>query len=126
MAKRILVVEDQPDQAKVVEVLLKRWGFQVETALNGAEAIEVLERIPLDGMTLGIRMPRMNGFEVLRRLRQADQKMPVIIISGWLSFLKETDKEYEYLRNNAQALISKPIIANELKRAIDRWFGVPC
>jgi len=42
-------------------------------------------------MTLGIRMPRMNGFEILCLLRQGDQKMPVIIISGWLTFLKETD-----------------------------------
>jgi CheY-like chemotaxis protein len=84
--------------------LLQKWGFEVETVFNGAEAIDVLGRIPLAGMTLGIRMPCMNSFEVLRHLRQRDQKMPVIIISGWLAFLKETDSDYAYLRGNAQGL----------------------
>ena len=76
MAKRILVVDDEPDTVKVLALLFKKWGFQVETALNGADAMEVLERVPLEGMTLGIKMPRMDGFEVLRHLRQKDQKTP--------------------------------------------------
>src|SRR5262245_40032598 len=115
MAKRILVVEDQANQVKAVELSLKKWGFEVETVYNGADAIDIPDRVPLDGMTLDIRMPRMNGFEVLRHLRQTDQKMPVIIISGWLTFLKETDEDYQFLKNNAQGLLLKPVIGDELK-----------
>lgn len=123
MAKRILIVEDQSNQQEVLALVFKKWGFEVETAFDGADAIDLLHRVPLDGMTLGIRMPRMNGFEVLRHLRQTDQKMPVIIISGWLAFLKETDSDYEYLRDNAQGLLMKPVTTNELKPIVDRWFG---
>lgn len=123
MVKRILVVDDEPDMVKGLALYFRKLGFEVETALNGAEAIEVLERVPLDGMTLGFKMPRMDGFEVLRHLRQEDQKTPVIIISGWLAHLKETDSDYEYLKNNAQGLFLKPVSFDELKPVVDRWFG---
>lgn len=70
-------------------------------------------------------MPRIMGFEVLRRLRQKDQQMPVIIISGWLAFMKESDTDYEFLRNNAQGLLLKPVSSDELKPLVDRYFGLP-
>ena len=123
MAKRILVVDDEPHMVKVLALFFRKWGFEVETDFNGADAIEVLERVPLDGITLGIKMPRMDGFQVLRHLRQKDKKTPVIIISGWLAHLKETDNDYVYLRNNAQELFLKPCSSDELKSGVDRWFG---
>jgi len=125
MTKRILVVDDEPQLVKLLALLFKKWGFEVETALNGAEAIEVVERVPLDGMTLGIRMPRMNGYEVIRYLRRTDRKIPVIIVSGWVQALNKDDEQDNFLMSNVQALFPKPVISDELKPAVDRWFGPP-
>lgn len=125
MARRILIVDDDPDFVEVLARLFMKWGFEVEIAFNGADALEILERVPLDGMTLGIRMPQIMGFEVLRRLRQKNQQMPVIIISGWLAYMKEGDTDYEFLKNNAQGLFLKPVCSDELKPLVDRYFGLP-
>ena len=125
MAKRILVVDDELDTVKVLAAVLRKWGFDVETALNGAEALEVLARIPIDGMTIGIRMPRMDGYEVIRHLRRTDHKMPVIVVTGWPLALKGDEEDHIYLTNNVQALFPKPVSSNELKPAVDRWFGPP-
>lgn len=51
MARRILIVDDDPDFVKALALFFKKWGFEVETACDGADAIEILERVPLDGMT---------------------------------------------------------------------------
>jgi len=108
-------VDDDPGTVKGLALCFRKWGFEVETVFNRAEAIDVLGRIPLVGKTLGIRRPRMNSFEVLRHVRQRDHKMPVIIISGWSAFLKETDSDHAYLRGNAQGLFLKSVSADELK-----------
>jgi CheY-like chemotaxis protein len=123
MAKRILVVDDEPGTVKVLALLLRKWGFEVETAVDGAEAIKVLERVPLAGMITDIIMPRMTGVEALRQLRQANPSLPVLVISGTYHQLKESD--LEFLRNNAQALLPKPIGPDELKQVVDQWFGLP-
>jgi CheY-like chemotaxis protein len=123
MAKRILVVDDDPDTVEILAATFRKWGFEVETALNGAEAIKVLEQIPLAGMTLGIRMPRMNGHEVVRYLRRNGQRLPVIIVSGWVPALNKADEEDAYLMNNVEALFPKPVSSDELKQAVDRWIG---
>ena len=126
MAKRILVVDHEPDVVKLLAATFRKWGFEVKTAFNGAEAIEVLSRVPLDGMTLGIMMPRMNGYDVIRFLRRTDQKMPVIIISGRVPHLDKAKDEDAFLMNNIQALFPKPVSGTDLKSAVDRWFGMPC
>jgi DNA-binding response OmpR family regulator len=119
-------VDDDPGTLRGVALCVRKWGVEVDTVFNRAEAIDVLGRIPLAGKTLGIRMPRMNSFEVLRHLRQRDHKMPVIMISGWLAFLKETDSDHAYLRGNAQGLFLKSVSADELMPIVDRWVGKCC
>ena len=125
MAKRILVVDDDSDIVMALEAGLKVWGFEVKTALDGIEATEVLERSAIDGMILGIIMPRMNGFEVVRHLRENGWKIPVIVFSAWASVLHENNPRDAYLMSNVQALLPKPVTRDELKVAVDRCFGLP-
>jgi CheY-like chemotaxis protein len=127
MPKRILVVDDDPDIVMSLENALTMWGFEVETALDGMEAIEVLERVAIDGMILGIQMPRMNGYEVVRHLREAGRKIPVIIFSTFVPFVQNQKNEPQaaYLMSNVQALLPKPVTRDELKESVDRWLGPP-
>jgi CheY-like chemotaxis protein len=123
MPKRVLVVDDDPDTVRGLEDCLTEWGIDVETARDGAEALQLLGREALTGMTLGINMPRMNGVEVLRHLRGTDQSMPVLIISAGYDFLNEGD--LHFLRDNAQALLPKPWDRDQLKMVVKSWFGLP-
>ena len=123
MAKHILVVDDDPDIVMALAAALKAWGFEVETALDGIEATEVLKRSGIEGMILGIQMPRMNGFEVVRHLRESGWKIPVIVYSVFASVLHQSNPQDAYLMSNVQALLPKPVTRDELKATVDRCFG---
>ena len=125
MVKRILVVDDDSDIVMALEAALKVWGFEVETGLDGIEAIEALKRSAIDGMILGIQMPRMNGFEVVRYLRENGWKIPVIVYSAFASVLHENNPQGAYLMRNVQALLPKPVTRDELQTTVDRCFGLP-
>lgn len=69
MNKRIMAVDDSPSVRKLLEFSLKAKGYLVTTAENGQEALEVLDQEKFDGIILDINMPRMDGFEFLKRVR---------------------------------------------------------
>ena len=125
MVKHILVVDDDPDIVMALEAAFKAWGFEVETALDGIEATEVVKRSAIDGMILGIQMPRMNGFDVVRHLRENGWKIPVIVYSTFASVLHKNNPRDAYLMSNVQALLPKPVTRDELKLAVDQCFGPP-
>ena len=84
MANRILVVEDDLDIARVIEKCLRAWGYEVEIVQSGEEAIAALRRSLPIGMTLGLFILGISGVKVLQYLRQTDQSLPVVVISGGL------------------------------------------
>lgn len=87
MSKRILTVDDDPMIRNLTRTILEASEFQVVSAANGAEAIDLLENEPrpieLDCIILDVQMPEMNGFDVLTRLKlHADtQNIPVIMLT---------------------------------------------
>jgi CheY-like chemotaxis protein len=83
---RVLVVDDNDDIRDLFRRLVERAGHAVETAADGVEAVEVLERESFDLMLLDLTMPRMNGVDVVRWLRAHPDVAPelrVVVISGW-------------------------------------------
>ncbi|MFZ0549116.1 MAG: response regulator transcription factor [Candidatus Promineifilaceae bacterium] len=77
----LLVVDDESDLLAELKPLLERSGFVVETASDGTQAIDATKRLQLDLIILDVLMPQMDGREVLRRLRQADNWTPVILLT---------------------------------------------
>ena len=69
MSARILVVDDVPDNVKLLEARLSAEYFDVLTASNGAEALAICARAECDIILLDVMMPEMDGFEVCRRLK---------------------------------------------------------
>ena len=69
MAKKILVVDDEPDLVHLYRLVLEMSGFQVETATSGAEALRLFAANPADLVLLDVMMPNMDGIEVCQRLR---------------------------------------------------------
>jgi len=78
---RILVVDDEPDLLAELAPLLERTGFSVVTASDGQQALNIVSRDPPDLIVLDVLMPRLDGREVLRQLRQSGQLDPVILLT---------------------------------------------
>ncbi|MDF1591556.1 MAG: response regulator [Desulfobacterales bacterium] len=82
--KRILVVEDEPDVRSFLAACLEDAGFNVETAVDGVDALEKIDAYTPDLMTLDMVMPRLSGVKVIRKLRTIERwaKLPVIVITA--------------------------------------------
>jgi two-component system response regulator ChvI len=103
MSEKIALVDDDRNILTSVTMALQAEGFIVSTYSNGEEALKGLSRTPVDLAVLDIKMPRMNGMELLKRLRENDD-LPVI-------FLTSKDEEIDEmmgLRMGADDYITKP------------------
>jgi twitching motility two-component system response regulator PilH len=108
----VLVVEDSNTQRELISDLLKGTGLEVVIAVDGQDAIEQLDKITPDVVVLDIVMPRMNGYEVCRRIKSDPKtsKIPVVMCS---SKGEEFDR-YWGIRQGADAYIAKPFQPTEL------------
>lgn len=120
MSKRILVIEDDPDMARVLRDKLVSFGYEVDTAFDGAAGLDAFRRNHYDGMTTGIRMPEVDGLEVVREVRKTNSTLPIIIISA----ARLSESQLKELMSRAQEFLVKPFEAAQLKQAVDRWFGL--
>jgi twitching motility two-component system response regulator PilH len=114
---KILVVEDSPIQRELMATLLRKNHFEIATASNGLEAIaQVRSRHP-DIVVLDIVMPKMNGYELCRKLRENPKTWNTNIII--CSAKSTTADRYWGMRNGANAYISKPFPPQELVDTIN-------
>lgn len=84
MSKRVLIVDDNPEIQIANRIRLSAAGFQVECAASGALGLELAARQQPDAIVLDIRMPELNGLEVLQVLKQRPetQGIPVVMLSA--------------------------------------------
>lgn len=115
----ILVVDDEVGPRESLKMILKPY-YNVYTAERGAQAIEMTNQIPIDLVTVDLKMPGIPGIKVLERIKQHDPDIEAIIITGYGSM----DTAVEGLRLGAFDYIAKPFdvnhILNLIKRALDR------
>jgi DNA-binding response OmpR family regulator len=81
---KILLVDDESDFTKPMAYWLKSKGYTVSTVYDGESAIKLVQESPPDIMFLDIHMPFMNGADTLKKIREFNKELPVIIISGFL------------------------------------------
>jgi DNA-binding response OmpR family regulator len=114
MAATILIVEDEYAVARGIEYALEQEGYDVTVARKGAEGLDFATRQAPDLVILDVRLPDMDGFEVLRRLRSAGNKAPVM-------FLTARDEEMDKvvgLELGADDYLGKPFGLRELMSRI--------
>lgn len=109
---KVLVVEDSVSQREMISELLERSGLNVKVASDGVEALENLEQFAPDLVVLDIVMPRMNGYELCRKIKSnpKTQNVPVVMCS---SKGEEFDR-YWGMKQGADAYIAKPFQPTEL------------
>jgi DNA-binding NtrC family response regulator len=101
--RRLLIVDDEP---LILEVLTEHFksDYNVDTALNGADALGAILRARPDVVMLDINMPRMNGVEVLKDIKQIDDSIAVIMVTA----NEQVALAAESLRNGAFGYVPKP------------------
>ena len=81
--KKILVVDDEIELLSLMKQVLEDEGYQAFSAANGADGIRLNEREHPDLIILDLRMPEMDGIETLRQIRKKDDKVKVVILTGY-------------------------------------------
>jgi len=86
--KHILIVDDEPVWLKTMTTILQRQGYDVKEAMSGADALKALKVFEPDLIFLDVRMPDMNGFDLLDHIKHLPrlQAKPVIVVSGMDDF----------------------------------------
>jgi two-component system, cell cycle response regulator CtrA len=107
---RVLVVEDDSATAKSIELMLKSEGFICDTTSLGEDGLEIGKLYDYDIILLDLMLPDMDGYEVLKRLRAARIKTPILILSG----LAELDNKIKGLGFGADDYLTKPFDKREL------------
>jgi diguanylate cyclase (GGDEF)-like protein len=112
-AGRILVVDDHEDNVELLRARLEAWGYEVESAHDGKQALECVMAAPPDLILLDVMMPSVDGNEVARRIKQnpALPFIPIIMQTA----LDSTESKVEGLEAGADDYITKPIEFAELK-----------
>ena len=78
----ILVAEDDKNTRRFLQVVLEEDGFRVHTAVNGQEAMDILDREYIDLVVLDVMMPQMDGYEFTRQIRSANSNLPILMVSA--------------------------------------------
>jgi PleD family two-component response regulator len=109
---RILVVDDSPDNLRLLTAVLKHAGLVARPVTNGRQAIKAAEADPPDLVLLDVRMPEMSGMDVCRQLKRDERlrDIPVIFISG----LQNADDKVEGFRAGGADFVSKPFVEEEV------------
>ena len=123
MAATILIVEDEYAVARGIQYALQQEGYEITLARSGEEGLEIATRSAPDLVLLDVRLPGMDGFEVLRRLRAAGAKSPVLMLTARD---EEVDKVIG-LELGADDYLTKPFGLRELlsriKALLRRAYG---
>jgi DNA-binding NtrC family response regulator len=111
----LLVVDDEVPVLKVVERLAARTGFDVITCASGADAMRTLMRKPADLAMLDLRMPDVNGLDLLREIRRAVPGCEVILMTGYAA----VDSAVEAIKLGAREYLTKPFDFDRLRQVLE-------
>lgn len=116
-AGRVLIADDNPINALIARRALESAGFAVTVAVTGSEALEASARMEPDLILMDLRMPVMDGFEAMRRLRAEGFARPIIAVSAEIN----PDIERRAQDCGASGVAAKPLDAEALRRLALRW-----
>jgi CheY-like chemotaxis protein/anti-sigma regulatory factor (Ser/Thr protein kinase) len=120
MAKKVLVVDDDLDLHELVGIALRREGYDVLQAHDAFEGLEMIEKQKPDLALLDVMMPRMDGLEMLSRLRQDNKDLRVIMMTA----VSTPETAIMAMRDHACDFIAKPFDLDKLLSAVNAVFEI--
>lgn len=119
--KRILIIDDDDELREMIGTYLNSEGFECTLACDGRDGFERLVGNTFDLVLLDLCMPKMNGVETIRAIRQVDFYIPIILFTG-----ARTHTALEELREDeANLVLYKPISTDDLLKAIRNLLDTP-
>lgn len=120
---RLLVVDDEPEICEFLRSFFEDRDYEVQAALSGEQALEVVETFRPQVILLDIKMGKVDGLVVLRKIKEKDPKTKVIMVTA----LETTDKIEEAMRLGADNYITKPLsleyLENDVREKIANLTG---
>ena len=110
----ILVMEDEPSVAQGLQMVLKDEGYDVDVAMTGAGALDTFGKKGFDLLVADLRLPDIDGMEVIRRVKEKEPETGVIVITGYSS----VDSAVEAMKLGAHDYLPKPFSDEEIKDAV--------
>ena len=121
--KRILIVEDEPDYASIVQEYLQKEGYDVDIAFNGVEGLEKVAASPPDAVLLDVMMPEKDGYKLCRELKRDPRYagIPVILLTAVADHVTTTRySHYDGMSTEADDYIEKPASAERIIKSLRR------
>jgi DNA-binding NtrC family response regulator len=116
MTAHVLLVEDEVNMAKTQAKILQRKGYQVDTASNGREALRLLDRTVFDVVITDLKMPVMDGMQLLRAMNAKERGCAVIVLTGYGTI----ESAVEAMKCGAVDYLTKPCNPDELLLKVDK------
>jgi DNA-binding NtrC family response regulator len=117
---RILIVDDDPGQRSLLDSFLRSQGFQTVLAASGEQALELLRQSEFGMMISDVRMPGLSGLETLRRARQQNAVLPVLLVTAFADIREAVGA----MKDGALNYLAKPIDLDELLATIRQVTGL--
>ena len=119
---KILVVDDEDQNLRLLEAMLIPLGYEVILARDGIEALDKVRKIPPDVILLDIMMPKMDGFEVARRLKEDEgaKIIPIVMVTA----LREVEDRVRALEVGTDDFLTKPVDKTELRARVNSLLKV--
>ena len=114
----ILLIDDDDSLRRVMEFSLVEAGYTVRTASSGEDGLRLFEQEAGDAVVTDITMPGMGGMEVLARIREKDEQLPVIVITAYGTI----ESAVEAMKKGAFDYITKPFNRDELRMTLEKAF----
>ena len=112
----ILVVDDEKKMRHLLSIMLERSGHNVAQACDGIEAFEKVQSTPFDMVITDIKMPRMDGTELLNKIKEQDLSCPVVFITAYAT----VESAVETMRQGAADYITKPFDEDHILLTVER------
>jgi DNA-binding response OmpR family regulator len=119
--KRILVADDEANIRLLLEAVLTEAGHAVVSVATGREAVRKILKENFDLIMLDIKMPDMNGLEVVQKIRELKRPTPVIICSAY----RHLEDDYVIKTGGVAAYITKPVNLEEVKAKVSELLAQP-
>ncbi|MGZ4886897.1 MAG: sigma-54-dependent transcriptional regulator, partial [Candidatus Aminicenantales bacterium] len=114
--ENVLIIDDEKSLLDLLSVVFKKEGYGVRTALSAAKAFEIFDKEDIDLVVTDIKMPEMNGMDVLHHVRETQPDLPVVMVTAYGSI----NQAVEALKAGALDYVVKPFDVEELKIIVGR------